>query len=183
MRPSLRLLLVCALAAIALGACGSSSNNSTVPSVRGGTQTRTAGPSGADSMAAWRAAVACARRHGMPSIPDPVLDSSGHPSIPGGTPTPTPAVLAACGSQFRAIDATPTVNPIESASDIHALLRVASCLRTHGLPSWPDPNNRGEFHVKSAMVPSKEAYNRAVGACWSLAPPSGWHISVTPSGQ
>ncbi|MBV9681118.1 MAG: hypothetical protein JO046_04970 [Solirubrobacterales bacterium] len=183
MKPSLRQLPVCALAAIALAACGSSSNNGTVPSLGRGTQTQAAAPSGTDSLAAWRAAVACARRHGMPWIRDPVLDAKGHPGIPGGTPTPTPAVVSACGAQVHAIRGSLTGNPIESASDIRALVRVAACMRRHGYPRWPDPNQRGEFHVRSADAGTQAKMNQAVSACSSLFPTSGWHLTVTPSGQ
>ena len=183
MKPSLRLMVVCALAAVALVACGSSSNNSTVPSVGGGAQTTAAAQSGTGSLPAWRAAVACARRHGMPSIADPVVGADGRPSIPGGTPTPTPAVVSACAAEIHAIGGALTGNPIESASDIQALVRVAACMRRHGYPRWPDPNQRGEFHVRSADAGTQARMNKAVSSCNSLFPASGWHLSVTPSGQ
>jgi hypothetical protein len=174
---------VSVLAAIALAACGSSSNNARVPSLGGGTATHAAAPSGADSLAAWRAAVVCARTHGMGSIPDPVIGADGRPSIPGGSPTPTPAVLSACGALIQAIGGSVTGNPVESVSDIQALLRVAACMRRHGFPRWPDPNQRGEFHVRSADAGTPVTEGRAVAACNSLFPPSGWHLIVTPSGQ
>jgi hypothetical protein len=76
MKPSLRLIPLFALAAVALAlaACGSSSNNSTVPSLGGGHSQQSASPG---SLAAARAAVACARKHGMPGVPDPTLGANG----------------------------------------------------------------------------------------------------------
>jgi hypothetical protein len=183
MNRSVRLIPIAALAAIALAACGSSSDNATVPRLAGGTQSTASAPSGTDGLAAWRAAVACARQHGMPSVPDPVVDADGRPSIPGGTPALIPAVLSACGKEIQAIGGSASGNPNETASDIQALLRVAACMRTHGYPRWPDPTERGEFHVRSADAGTPGKMNTAVASCNSLFPPSGWHVIVTPSGQ
>ena len=175
-------LIPVSVCAIALAACGSS-QSAGVPSLQGGTHTSPSASSG--TLATWRAAVACARQHGMPGVPDPTVGANGQVSVPGYTTTAdlTPAVRSACATQIRAIQSTGSTHTIESASDIHALLRVAACLRTHGLPRWPDPNERGEFHVKSADAGTVAQYNRAVAACSSLFPPSGWHLIVTPSGQ
>ena len=181
MSRSLRLIPVTILSAVALAACGSATNSATVPSFGGGAGAPATAPSG--SLAAWRAAVQCARQHGMPRIPDPVLDASGHPSIPGGSPALTPAVVSACGGLIRAIGGSVTGNAVESSSDVQALLRVAGCMRRHGFPHWPDPNDRGEFHVRSADAGTRASEARAVSACNSLFPPSGWHLIVTPSGQ
>lgn len=183
MNRSTRLIPVTVLSAIVIAACGSSSNNTTVPNLGGHTKPHASAPSGSDSLATWRAAVECARKHGMPAIPDPVLDASGHPNIPGGTPTPTRAVLSACSAQIQAIGGSLTGNPTESSSDIQALLRVAACMRRHGFPHWPDPNQRGEFHVRSADAGTPTTEAAAIAACRSLFPPSGWHLIVTPSGQ
>ena len=181
MSRSVRLIPVSILSALALAACGSS-HSQTVPKLSaGGASSQPSAVSG--GLAAARAAVACARRHGMPNVPDPVLGADGQVSIPGGAPTPTPAVQSACAAQLRAIEANGSTHAIESASDIQALLRVAACLRRHGLPHWPDPNERGEFHVKSADAGTLTQYNRAQAACNSLFPASGWHLIVTPSGQ
>jgi hypothetical protein len=184
MNPSVRLLLLPALCAIALGACGSARPAAmTVPSAPGASQR----PAGAqsDGLTAWRAAVACARQHGMPGLPDPVIGADGRVSLPGYAriPTPPPAVKSACAAQIRAIQSTGSTDATESASDISALLRVAACLRTHGYPHWPDPNGRGEFYVRSADAGTPAQFSRAMAACNSLFPPSGWHLRVTPSGQ
>jgi len=171
------------MCALALAACGSSTPTATVPSLPGAGHHPPGAQSG--SLTAWRAAVACARRHGMPGLPDPVIGADGKVTLPGSAqiPTPTPAVQSACGAQIDAIRSTASTDVPESASDIRALLRVASCMRTHGYPRWPDPNGRGEFHVRSADAGTPARFNRAVAACNSLFPPSGWHLTVTPSGQ
>jgi hypothetical protein len=180
MRRLLPLLPVSALAALALAACGSSSN-STVPSLSGGTHTQASAAPG--SLAAAQAAVACAREHGMPGLPDPVLSASGQVTIPGGTPQPTPAVRSACAGQIRLAEATNDTLPNVSASDMQALLRWAACIRAHGLPRWPDPNAQGVFHVRSVDAGTIATGKRANAACRSLRANTLARLDVTPSGQ
>jgi hypothetical protein len=162
-------LAASALAAVALAACGSS-------------QSKTA-PSGTNSLPAWRAAVACAREHGMPGVPDPVLGANGQVTIPGGTPTPTPAVGSACAAQIRAAGGNSSALPDVSAADMRALLRWAACMRAHGLPRWPDPNAQGVFHVRSADAGTLVSSERADGACRSLRGDTLAREDITPSGQ
>jgi hypothetical protein len=181
MNRSLRLIPLSLLSTIALAACGSASNNSTVPSLRGDTHTEASATPG--SLAAARAAVACARQHGMPGVPDPVLGADGQVTIPGGAPTPTPAVRSACAAQIRVAEATSNTLPNVSASDMQALLRYAACLRAHGLPRWPDPNAQGVFHVRSADAGTLTQNKRASAACNSLRGGTLARLDITPSGQ
>ena len=144
-----------AIAAIALAGCRSSNDISTVPSLGGG-HGRQSASSG--TLAAARAAVACARRHGMPSVPDPTLGANGQVTFAGGAPTPTPEVQSACAAQIRAAQAASSTLPTLSASDMQALLTWAACMRANGLPRWPDPNSQGEFHVKEADAGNLTTY-------------------------
>jgi hypothetical protein len=182
MKHSLRLIPLLALAtvALALAACGSSNNNTSVPSLGGGHNQQSASPG---SLAAARAAVACARKHGMPSVPDPALGANGQVTFAGGAPELTPAVRSACAAQIRAAQATGSALPTVSTSDMQALLAYAACLRAHGLPRWPDPNAQGVFHVKSADAGTLATNNRASAACRSLPGSSLAREDVTPSGQ
>jgi hypothetical protein len=181
MSRSLRLIPLSFLSVIALAACGSSSNTATVPSLAGGTHTEASAAPG--SLAAARAAVACARKHGMPGVPDPVVGADGQVTIPGGTPTPTPAVRSACAAQIRLAEATSSTLPNVSASDMQALLRYAACMRAHGLPRWPDPNAQGVFHVRSADAGTRSENTRASAACSSLRGGTLARLDITPSGQ
>ena len=181
MKRLLCLIPVAALAAIALAACGSSSNNSTVPSLGGGHNQQGAS---LGTLSEWRAVIACVRRHGMPGVPDPLVGANGQISVPGYTQADlTPAARSACAAKIQAISSTDSRFPILGASDIRALLRWATCMRAHGLPRWPDPNDRGEFHVKSADAGTQVQNQRASAACKSLIPPYGPYLTVTPSEQ
>jgi hypothetical protein len=118
----------------------------------------------------------------MPAVPDPVV-VNGQVTIPGGTPTPTPAVRSACAVQIRAAEATSDTLPNVSASDMQALLRWAACMRAHGLPRWPDPNAQGVFHVRSADAGTLATGKRANAACRSLRGNTLARLDITPSGQ
>jgi hypothetical protein len=185
MKHLLGLIPASLLGALALAACGSSSHQPTVPSLTAGGHPAAHAAAAPGSLRAWRAAVACARRHGMPDLPDPALGPDGEVTLSGLSqmPTPTPAVQAACATQLQALQNSGSTHAIESVSDLHALLRVAACMRRHGYPDWPDPSNRGEFHVFSAAAGTPAKLNAAISACNSLFPASGWHLNVTPSGQ
>lgn len=182
MSRSLRLIPASLLSAVALAACGSS-RSQTVPRLGVSADTQQGASSG--GLAAWRAAVACARKHGMPGIPDPVVGADGQVTVPGYTAAAdlTPAARSACAAQIQEIVASASGNASESAADIQALLRVAACMRRHGFPRWPDPNQQGVFHVRSADAGTPVTEGRANSACRSLFPASGWHLIVTPSGQ
>jgi hypothetical protein len=164
---------------LVLAACGSSNNSSTVPNLGGGSANQGAS---SGTLALARAAVDCARKHGMPGVPDPVLGANGQVTFPGGTPTPTPEVQSACAAQIRAAQAASSVLPNLSTSDMQALLRWAACYRAHGLPRWPDPNAQGEFHVKSADAGDRKTDERADAACRSLRGNGLARVEVTPSG-
>ena len=179
MRRTLALIPVSALAAVVLAACGSS-HTQTVPTLGGGSTQRSASPG---SLAAAHAAVACARKHGMPGIPDPALGANGQVTFPGGAPNPTPEVRSACGALIRAAQAASSTLPNVSASDMQALLRWAACVRAHGLPRWPDPNAQGVFHVKSADAGTLVTSKRADAACQSLRGGTLAREDITPSGQ
>jgi hypothetical protein len=179
MRRSLALIPLSALAAVALAACGSS-HTQTVPSLGGAGTQQSASPG---SLAAARAAVACARKHGMPGVPDPVLGANGQATLPGGAPNPTPEVRSACAAQIRTAEASSSTLPNLSPSDMQAVLRWGACIRAHGLPRWPDPNAQGVFHVKSADAGTLVTSKRAESACRSLRGYSSAREDITPSGQ
>jgi hypothetical protein len=164
MKRLLVLIPVVVVSAVALAACGSSNNNSTVPSLGGEHSQQSASPG---SLAAARVAVACARKHGMPSVPDPTLGANGQVTFPGGTPTPTPEVRSACAAQIRAAQAASSTLPNLSSSDMQALLRWAACMRAHGFPHWPDPNPQGVFY-ENGHDGTQVMHQRAEAACRSL---------------
>jgi hypothetical protein len=85
----------------------------------------------------------CMRSHGVPKFPD--ADSSNE--LPSGLPKVDPQQLGVSSSQYQAAQsACAHLLPIggqmtqtESQRDLSAMLRFARCMRSHGVPTWPDP--------------------------------------------
>jgi hypothetical protein len=86
---------------------------------------------------------ACMRSHGVPKYPD--ANSSNE--LPNGLPKVDPQQLGVSSSQYQAAQrACAHVLPngghmsqAESQRDLRAMLRFARCMRSHGVPNWPDP--------------------------------------------
>jgi len=116
------------------------------------------------------AIVACYRAHGDPSFPDPVYDPSDgrwHFAVsPGTAPQST---QQACQHLFPSVNASP---PVPQAR-FQALVRLAECLRQHGVPNWPDPDPDGSYPLPPALLTKTPAYARAASACQHLWPSGG----------
>jgi hypothetical protein len=94
-------------------------------------------------------------------------------------------LAAACGgspgSHVAQVSTSATrSNPPGRGSTHDQALAYAGCMRTHGVPLWPDPQSSGSFD-KSELTPQQlgvgsSQIGTAEKACRSLAP----HYSATP---
>jgi hypothetical protein len=163
-RAVLGLVLVSTIAA----ACGSSG---------------TGGPVGATTASGNSSPIAlsrCMRANGLSNFPDPTMGSGGE-GFPGGIIQSIGGGLTADGITFngpalsRAERAcsrylTPKGPPPQlSASRRRELLAFAACMRSHGVPNFPDPplSGGGGPHVTNGAPPSLLglAAQAAVRAC------------------
>ena len=90
--------------------------------------------------------------------------------------------LAACGSSSSS--ATGASSGGASSAYTQALA-YAQCMRAHGIPSYPDPNSKGQFYVANgASDPtanvSTTVLNAAAQACQKLLPAT---MVKPPNGQ
>jgi hypothetical protein len=141
------------------------------------------GPSnGAGSGAGLRFA-ACMRSHGVPHFPDPG-PSGGFPRG-GGGPQP-PAARAATKTCMPILRGGETA-PAPTSSEWAAKLRLARCMRGHGVPNFPDPVTRAQvphnanvlimggslmFPVGPRLNVDSPAFRQAMTACGE-GPPGG----------
>jgi hypothetical protein len=128
-------------------------------------------------LAVWQRFATCARAHGAPTLPDPALAADGTVSFPGFNPTPAvqAAVRRACGSILNALPPNPSAAG-RSPADLAALLRFAQCMRTHGLPDWPDPKQDGTFPASALPAQKTPAVLSAMAACDHLNPDPSGHV-------
>jgi hypothetical protein len=119
--------------------------------------------------AAWHRVVLCARAHGMPNAPDPQIDANGNATFPSGLVIPA-QTRRACQSLYDRLipngeHNTPT--PAQLAS----LLRFAHCMRSHGIPDWPDPLPDGTFAPDTRILHAlKSTFRSQMTACERFNP-------------
>jgi hypothetical protein len=159
-----------AIAALASG-CGSGSPNAT------------AAPS--TSQSRYRQLVSfsqCMRTHGVPSFPDPVQNGNGSVGLeirdsPGSGISPkSPAFQSAQKACGKLLPNGGKPHAL-TAGDKQQFLRFAECMRTHGVPSFPDPNfSGGGARVQiggPGVSPKSPAFKAAQQSCRAYSPFKG----------
>ena len=121
----------------------------------------------------------CARAHGHPAFPDPVVDGQGsitYPASGGVDGTDRKREIGAlesvpeCKAILNEMQTLTSRSDVPSAGVIQKLQSFAQCIRQHGVPAFPDPKPDGTFArtfagsggnagsptVKAAMVACKQ---------------------------
>jgi hypothetical protein len=120
---------------------------------------------------------ACMHQHGVPNFPEPQVSEHG------GSVSIKMAVPASLGGnpKFKTASAAcrkllPGGGPGQQAALTPAqqeqYLKAAACIRSHGVPSFPDPTfSGGGVHIEhDKLNESSPAFKAAVQACESLIP-------------
>jgi hypothetical protein len=152
--------LSAAVAALAVAGCGSSNSPTT------STTAQSSGPQ--KSISAVYRFAACMRTHGVPNFPDPKV--SVHPgggSVAQAVPNNavgTPAFKAAQKACQGILP--PPQSPAQQAQQERehgqVLLAFARCLRTHGVPKFPDPSSQGELSLQAVQAAGVDLHAPAV---------------------
>jgi hypothetical protein len=85
----------------------------------------------------------CMRAHGVPKYPDP----GGSNELASGLPKVSLQQLGVSDSQYQAaqndcahlLPNGGRMTQTQSQKDLNAMLRFARCMRSRGIPNWPDP--------------------------------------------
>jgi len=157
------------LAVLAAG-CGGS-NAPGVPGAGSHNSNHTRASSSHGAIAQLLAYARCMRSHGISDFPDPTTTGGGISISQHGGPgsdlnrnNPTyEAAHQACRTLQPGGVQAPTVSPQKLAAEA----RWARCMRSHGLPSFPDPNGQGAFD-RNKFDESSPAFQTASNACRSL---------------
>ncbi len=87
------------------------------------------------------------------------------------------ALLAGCGSGAH----TSSLTKVMSSA-----LAYANCMRSHGVPDFPDPSGQGDFVIHggpgSDLVPSSPAFQAAERVCGPFAS-AGAQVTATQANQ
>lgn len=130
----------------AIAACGSSEHKSS-----------------ASSQGSWLAFAQCMRSHGVPNLPDP--SGQGGFIIPATVNVASPAFQAA---QATCKKLMPGGGPLAHASEQQKqhLVATTQCMRSHGVPGFPDPTTRATPPTNPQDYSSAEG----TGDLWLLVP-------------
>lgn len=161
------------LAVLAAGCGGPSS-----PSLAGGGSSSLLGK--------FEAYSSCMRRHRIADFPDPTTSPGGGIAFqinggPGSDLNRNNPTLRAADKACRGLlpGAGHASTPL-TGRRIAAEVLWARCMRSHGLPDFPDPNSQGAFD-SSRFDETTPAFRAASNACKSLQP-SGPTVAVPGRG-
>jgi hypothetical protein len=154
---SVAIALACGAAAIA--GCGGSDSK----------------PRGSANVNPQLQAAQCMRAHGVPNFPDPAAGPGGEGFSVNGSPGSTtltvdgiefggPAFTAAAKTCRFGPGGGPPPQPGEAEREV--AIKTAQCMRTHGVPNFPDPDFGGNQGGKVVLPGSgSPAFQRAVQIC------------------
>jgi hypothetical protein len=160
------ILAVMACAALLVTACGGSS----------GSSTGSAGSSHAGGSATYKKELAfarCMRSHGVPNFPDPrstgtIIIGNGGGSVANLNSSQMVAAQNACR------DLLPNGGVASQAQRQQItgqLLKFARCMRSHGVPNFPDPSGSSiQVGGSSGINPKSPQFQSAQRACQSVLP-------------
>jgi hypothetical protein len=167
-----------ALAGVALlaAACGGGSAPAAAPSAPAGGGTTV---SNTDALPYSQ----CMRAHGVPNFPDPDPNTPGKPFgalalSQAGVDTSTPQFQAASKACAHLL---PASSPAQAQQLLSLMLRYTTCMRAHGVPTFPDPSTTATGGVTLSLTQSAVSspdFQSAEQACRSIDP-----ALVVPSGS
>jgi hypothetical protein len=138
---------------VLLAGCGAAPS---APSAAAGSTVGTASLS--DLTQAFLTYAQCARTHGLPDLPDPVVDVQGNDSYPGYAAGARPrwpqSVISGCASVWDHVHAVRAAYDAShgmaerggGAMTPAQALAFSRCIRQHGFPGYPDPGPDGTVH-------------------------------------
>ena len=129
---------------------------------------------------------ACMRSRGVSGYPDPQVTGSGNGvqvRISPGTANPdSPGFRAAdrsCHHLMPGLVATSAGNGQNQQQD----LKFADCMRSHGVPAFPDAGHDGAFTLPSTINQQSLQFERATTACAHAEPSSLSLLTQSPAGS
>jgi hypothetical protein len=173
--------VVLASAAVALSGCGSSaSRNTAASSAEGSGGTPAPGQTASSTKAAQFSQ--CMRAHGVPDFPDPNANGSFDLKVTKGSD------LDPSSSAFQSADqACKSLQPAgfgsgstQSVANQNKTLQFVSCMRSHGVPKFPEPQPTGALLLTSSsgVDPNSPTFQSAMQTCHKLLPGGGTGASV-----
>ncbi len=195
------LTILVAAAAVGLTACSGGSPDSprvanlgtstTTSGGQGGASTTTA-PKGGNATQLMDEWATCMRANGDPNQTDPTIDQYGviNITIPGGiSATISNQVHGSTGpcsqDELAAENVLRAANPVAPPPTQAQLMQYYGCMRTHGVPNFPNPGANGETNFIAAGVdPNSASFVNADKICSrQINAPAWWSAGTGPPGD
>jgi hypothetical protein len=119
---------------------------------------------------------ACMRSHGLADYPDPLVSGSDDQVqvriSPGSLDPKSPAFRSAdraCRHLLPNGGAPAGTGGNSAQQQAHGVL-FADCMRSHGVPGFPDPDHDGVFTLPLTINEQAPAFLRAIHACQRVQP-------------
>lgn len=112
----------------------------------------------------------CMRSHGVPNYPDPTRTNGGVQSGVGpnsGIDTNSPQFQAASQACQKLEPGPGNASPGQVAQLKRNGLKLARCMRSHGIAGFPDPDSQGVIIIKqgSGVDTNSSQYQSALSVC------------------
>jgi hypothetical protein len=129
-------------------------------------------PQSSDAMAEMAAYAKCMRSHGIADFPDPTPNPGG----PGGSfdfnatgdLNPSNPTYQDANKACQSLLPNGGKIPPPSAKQLAEEVKLAACMRAHGVPNFPDPNGQGAFNLGQVDRGTPQFYS-AIKTCRSVA--------------
>lgn len=186
--------MVVAVAAVVLASCGGGSPNSphvaslgTSTTVRGHGSSATSAPKSGSATQLMDEWATCMRSNGDPNQTDPVIDQYGVINITmphGVSESLSSEVHGSTGpcSQYElaAENDLQAADPVAPPPTQAQLLQYVDCMRTHGVPNFPNAGPNGETNFRAAGVdPNSPVFVNANKICGKQINAPAWWIAGT----
>lgn len=171
-------VITTAVVAISCAACSSPSSSS-------GPGSTGSGPASGPAARALKY-TQCMRSHGIKDYPDP--DNNGSVNIgataqagSGGSNNsdlnPASPAYQAANQACRSLLPSGSLSGGQLAQHVAAGVQLATCMRSHGFPSFPDPTSQNVFNIPGGIDTNSAAYQSALSTCQSKYRDSGARYS------
>lgn len=163
MRP---LLLAAAAVPLLAAGCGSGGGSPQVANLSTTTSAASSTTPIVPRNGTFQKFVTCLQQHGVQAQ----LGPQGHGVSLSGSPKSADMdrAQAAC-RKYLPGGGPPPLTPAQVAQRAKAMLAFAKCMRSHGVPNFPDPNGQGEFDFSQlGAIKANPALHSAGQACQSF---------------
>jgi hypothetical protein len=111
----------------------------------------------------------CMRTHGVPDFPDPVNGELTLPkAAPGSDLDPNSSAFRSASRACQSVAPAGFGNGLTpNIQQQNLALRVAHCMRSHGVSNFPDPTSNG-FKLPPGIDTSSPQFRSAIQTCRSL---------------